>query len=65
MDYSFEIYARYEGAAGMLLHIDRSFKMEKSKSSLLFKSFVLNQSHCQSLGYFKVSLVSFISSSML
>jgi hypothetical protein len=64
MDYSFEIYARNEGAAGMLLHINRSFKIDKLKSSLLLKSFILNQFHCQSLGYVKVSMVSFISSSM-
>jgi hypothetical protein len=62
---------RYAGAAGLLLHINGKFTMEKLKSSLLSYSFILNHpslsiSRCRSRyeADLSVSVVSFISSSM-
>ena len=39
------MHTPYAGAAGMLLHINGKFTMGKLKSSLLSKSFVLNNPH--------------------
>jgi hypothetical protein len=68
---NWEIYTPYAGAAGLLLHINGKFTMEKLKSSLLSYSFILNHpslsiSRCRSRyeADLSVSVVSFISSSM-
>ena len=41
-----DIYSSYASAAGMLLHIDRTFTMGKLESSLLSQSLFLAGLHC-------------------